>query len=201
MSRLCFDTTALLLFAKAGKLDWLGSLLGEAFVPEYIRDAEIGAHVARYPENQKILDAPWLHAVPSNPDDARYVAQLVERWGSIPPNDLGEAEMLAACKRFGYTGVCEDEIGRKAASTEGVTIAYSVSILIAATVFRVEKPSAAWTIHCSIEKHRKSHHILSPTATHKPVFMTACRAAWSLQKRLGATDLPGYPRRPQWTTS
>lgn len=194
MKPLCFDTTALLLFAKAGILDEIGVLVGKAYVPEFVLEDEIQAHVARYPENQAIVDAPWLEVVDSHPDDAQLVATLLKRWASRPGRDQGEAEVIASALRYGYTGVFEDQVGRNAARQLGIPTAYTVSMFVASAAARSIKPKEAWQLHSRTEAERKSFHVLTGSDSHQELFIRAFQAAHRLgrQRDLHSTlDLLG----------
>lgn len=189
MSRLCFDTTALLLMAKAGLLDDFDALLGPCVVPEYILDVEVAPHVGRYPENQGIIDADWLVSVPSHDDDAQFVAQLLKRWGSGSNRDGGEAEVIASARRYGYVAVLEDETGRAAAIGLGIPTAYTVSILLAAAACSSIKPKRAWGLHRELEACRDGFHVLTGSDVHREVFETAFKATWRLRKTTGADSI------------
>ena len=165
---LCFDAGPLIRFNDAGRLDLLESLVGPvAYAPRAVIKCELGK---RHKQNSAAIKAPWLYSVPSHPDDAELVSSLLKRLGKKPPKNLGEAEVIAACRRFGWTAVLEDGDARIVAADAKVRHVYVATVLAAASAYKAIKPSQAWKLFVRMEKERRSS-VLKPDESNQPVFI------------------------------
>jgi hypothetical protein len=91
-----------------GRLDLLPTLFGPtAYLPRRVFEEWHGTS-----ETAGVVDqAPSLHIVEADAADAPFVARMHRRFGSVPPRNDGEAQLLAVCKRTGYVAVTEDQQG------------------------------------------------------------------------------------------
>lgn len=188
----CFDATALIYFAKAERLDLLGEWFPEAFTPEVVMEEELRAHVAKYPENQDILDAAWLTAVPVERDeDLRLVAALHKRWGSRVDQNRGEAEVVALCKRHGWTGVIDDTLGQQAIRDEKLTSCSILTVILAAAASGKLTENEAWDQHCQLDALRGGgRSALTAQPAHRDTFRECVRAFRELNEHHGDRDWP-----------
>jgi predicted nucleic acid-binding protein len=189
----CFDTTALLAFARVGAVDLLGEWFPQAFVPNVVMEEEIAAHVSRYPENQAIVDANWLSVIAvEEDDDLKLVAYLLEeRWASEDDKDRGEAEVIALCRRNGWLAILDDSEGRRAAADEGVRHISFLGVIVGAAAQAKLNPNDAWELHVKIDEARKgsglgSFSFLTSDPSMKPIFLDAIndvRRRWIADER------------------
>jgi hypothetical protein len=80
----CFDATPLIGYADSDHLTLLSPWFGPtAYVPAVVTDYELQKDLATYPQNQVIIDAPWLKPVPLvEPDDHQLANTLQQMWKS-----------------------------------------------------------------------------------------------------------------------
>lgn len=164
----CLDAGPLIDFNDAKRLD----LLEAWFAPiAYTPEAVVTLELAKRPkQNNPTTSAPWLHWVKPHPNDAQLVAELLRRFGKGPPENQGEAEVVAACKRYGWTAVLDDEQGRRAADDEGVPHVYVATLLAVAAAHGKLTPTAAWKVHAKMQQ-RGRFSPLKPDAPYKAVFV------------------------------
>lgn len=187
----CLDSMVLIHFNRAGCLDVLGSWFGpRAFTAQVVTEVELRDSAGRHPENAAILSAEWLEPVAVDDiEDIRLVAELRRRWGSSGNKDRGEADIIALCRRHGWTAITDDEVGRKAAGECGVSRVYMLTAIIAAASSGLIAPTEAWNLHCSIERRRRMA-VLSPDDAHKPVFMACINQLKKVDERQGNPEWP-----------
>ncbi len=155
------------------------------FTANVIVEQELRGTLDRHPENKAILDSKWLSSVPVDDiEDIQLVAHLRRRWGSKDDRDRGEAEVIALCRRYGWTAVMDDEVGRKAAKEYGVPRVYILTTILAAASCGLVSPEEAWKLHCSIERERR-RAVLSAGESHKPVFMKCIEHFTRVGEKLG----------------
>jgi predicted nucleic acid-binding protein len=159
-------------FNRVGRLEVLTEWFGpRVFTANVIMEQELRGALGRHPENQAIVEADWLQSVPVDEfEDIELVASLRRRWGSRDDRDRGEAEVIALCRRYGWTAIMDDDVGRSAAREYGVPRVYMLTIMLAAASCGLINPAEAWKLHCSIERERR-RAVLTPEEVHKPVFM------------------------------
>jgi predicted nucleic acid-binding protein len=168
----CLDAMVLIHFNRVSRLEVLAELFGPiVFTANVIMEQELRGKLRRHPENKAILDSDWLVSVPVDEiEDIQLVASLRGRWGSKDDQDRGEAEVVALCRRYGWTAVTDDDVGRKAATDHGVPRVYMLTVMLAAASCGRVTSAEAWKLHCSIERERR-RAVLSPDEVHRPVFM------------------------------
>jgi hypothetical protein len=171
-SYLCLDAGPLINFNDADATDLLGDWLGPtAYTPEAVIELELKK---RANQNAPIIGAPWLYWVPSHTDDTRLVANLLKRFGKGPPENLGEAEVVAASARYGWTAVLDDEAGRGAADDNGVPHVYTCALIAAAVAYDKLTPTKGWKLHVRIETNGGRFSPLKPDDLNKPTFVNLC---------------------------
>jgi predicted nucleic acid-binding protein len=140
----------------AGHLELLGEIVGSALTAHVIWQEEIAGSIGAHPQNQQIIDAPWLSSAKVVDGDTRLVARLLEHWKSPPYTDRGEAEIVALCRRHGWTAITDDKDGRSALEAMRLNYAHRVSMLLAATAMGVAGLDAdrAWEVHHAVEASR-----------------------------------------------
>lgn len=194
-SYVCLDAGPLINFNDIQAVDRLGSWLAPlAYTPEAVIKMELNK---RPRQNAPVIAAPWLLWVPSHPDDAELVAKLLNRFGKSYPENLGEAETIAASKRHGWTAVLDDEEGRLAAGDHGVPSVYTATLLAAAAAEGKVTPTQAWQMHVQIENNRGRYSCLKPDADNKPVFVDFCSKLRQLHKNAGQPAWPQFLAEPQ----
>lgn len=167
----CLDAMVPIHFKRVGRLELLGEWFGpRVFTANVIMEEEIRGALDRHPDNRAILDSDWLVSVPVDEiEDIELVASLRRRWGSKDDKDRGEAEVVALCKRYGWTAIMDDEVGRRAAKDNGVPCVYMLTAIIAAASCGLIPLQEAWKLHCSVAKGQKGT-MLTAQDCHKPVF-------------------------------
>lgn len=189
----CFDTTALLTFARVNRVDLLGEWFPQAFVPNIVIEEEVEPHIGRYPENRAIVDAAWLNvASVEEGEDLKLVAYLLEdRWASEDGKDRGEAEVVALCRRYGWLAILDDGEGRRAAEDYGVRHISFLGVIVGAAAQAMLNPNDAWSLHVELDGARKrsglgSFSFLTSDASMKPIFHDAIndvRMRWIADER------------------
>lgn len=114
------DASVLIDLVEGKVLAGLNELFPAVAVPALVKK-EIRRGVANHPVNKGILRSAWLFSVAAeDPDDLQLIADLHSGWGSVPPNNAGEAELIALCRRYGWIGLLEDIQARRTAHREEV---------------------------------------------------------------------------------
>jgi predicted nucleic acid-binding protein len=194
----CLDATQLIAFNEAGELATLGAWFPRAFTPEVVFEEEIRPHLARYPQAQQILNAPWLEAVPvESGQGLQLVANLLTRWKSPPERDRGEAEVIALCRDYGWTAILDDDQGRVAARGKNISVpsAMMLTVILAASAYELIKPRDAWRLHVAVDEARKragagSFSYLTSSDTHRPAFMDCVNAFRHIREQQGNPNWP-----------
>jgi len=184
---LCLDATPLISFNDIKQTDLLGEWLPVAFTSIAVIELELKK---RARQNHPTISAPWLWSVPSHPDDTELISELLKRFGKGPPENLGEAQVVASCLRYRWTAVLDDHEGRDAASDNNVPRVYTVTLLAMAAAQGMLNPSKAWKMHKFIEKNRGNFSPLKPDADNKPVF---AEFVGRLRKLYLKRDKPDWP--------
>ena len=168
----CLDAMVPIHFNRVRCLEVLGDWFGpRVFTANVIMEQELRGALGRHPENKAILDSDWLLAVPVDEiEDIELVASLRRRWGSRDDRDRGEAEVVALCRRYGWTVIMDDDVGRQAAKEHGVSCVYMLTTMLAAASCGLVTPPEAWKLHCSVERERR-RAMLTAEECHRPVFM------------------------------
>lgn len=187
----CLDAMVLIHLNRVRRLDVLREWFGpRVFTANVIVEQELRGTLDRHPENKAILDSKWLSSVPVDDiEDIQLVAHLRRRWGSKDDRDRGEAEVIALCRRYGWTAVMDDEVGRKAAKEYGVPRVYILTTILAAASCGLVSPEEAWKLHCSIERERR-RAVLSAGESHKPVFMKCIEHFTRVGEKMGDRRWP-----------
>ncbi len=197
----CFDATQLIAFNEVGALDVLGCWFPKAFMPNVVSEAEVRAHLDKFPQGQRILDAEWLEAVAVESDEGLELVRFLREdiWKSGLGKDRGEAEVLALCRDYGWLAILDDEQARKAATRENIKIpsAMLLTVIIAAAAHGLIAPGKAWQLHAAIDKERSekknlgSFSYLTGRKVHRPAFMNSINEFRSIHKKQGE---PAWPR-------
>ncbi|MGI8624550.1 MAG: hypothetical protein ACR2NB_13960 [Solirubrobacteraceae bacterium] len=186
---LCLDAGPLINFNDIRATEQLGEWLAPvAYTPRFVINQELGG---RPKQNAPTISAPWLGWVPSHPDDNALVTKLVLRFGKAKPENQGEAEVIAACMRYGWTAVLDDEDARAAAFDEGVPSVYTVTLLAAAAAQGLITPTQGWKMHRAIETTDENRFSpLKPDHAYKEVFVDFANKLRKLWLHRGQPDWP-----------
>ena len=188
----CLDAMVPIHFNRVGRLEVLGDWFGpRVFTANVIIEQELRGALARRPENKAILDCAWLLSVPVDEiEDIELVASLRRRWGSKDNQDRGEAEVVALCRRYGWTAIMDDDVGREAAKEHGVHRVYMLTVMLAAASCGLVSPLEAWKLHCSIERERR-RAVLTAEEVHRPVFIKCVEHFSRVGAKVGNLPWPG----------
>jgi predicted nucleic acid-binding protein len=189
----CFDATPLIAYADSGHLTLLSTWFGPtAYVPAVVTEYELQKNLADYPQNQSIVDAPWLKPVPLiEPDDHQLANTLQQMWKSEKGRDRGEAELVALCKRYDWTAIVDDHNGRDGAYRNRVAHVFVATVLVAATAEQLITIDEAWTVHQAVEARYDRAPVLPTDDDYKPAFEKAVRALRGLMRD---ADEPPWPQ-------
>jgi predicted nucleic acid-binding protein len=171
----CLDSTALIAFNDVDKLDILGEWFPKAFAPNVVLVEEIGGSLEAFPHGRNILDATWLReAAVDDAEGLQLVAYLrEERWCSPKGKDRGEAEVVALCRRYGWTAILDDTEGIRAAKDYGVSSASFLSVIIAAAAQDMIARKDAWDLHVLIDQKRRERAAAKGAKTQAFSFLTS----------------------------
>lgn len=151
---------------------------------------ELQKNLADHPKNQAIIDAPWLKPVPLVEEADHKLARTLRRmWKSETGRDHGEADLVALCKRYGWTAIVDDHNGRDGAYRNEVPHVYVVTMLVAATAEGLTSVDEAWTVHQVVEA-RYDRPVMPVADDFEPAFETAVRAIRGIARKL---DEPPWP--------
>jgi predicted nucleic acid-binding protein len=120
---LVFDTIVLSAFAKADRLDLLGSLLADSvcFVTDVVRD-EIRRGIADWPQLASVDDSEWLNIASLATDEALTAfVEWTTRIGS-GARDLGEASVFAFAEIHQATALTDDGSATRVARSYGLEV-------------------------------------------------------------------------------
>jgi predicted nucleic acid-binding protein len=187
----CLDAMVPIHFNRVGRLEVLGEWFGpRVFTANVIMEQEIRGALDRHPENNAILSSEWLVSVPvDESEDIKVVASLRRRWGSRDDRDRGEAEVIALCRRHGWTAIMDDEVGREAAKQHGAARVYMLTTMLAAASCGLVTAAEAWKLHRAIERERR-RAILTADECHKPVFMKCVENITRAGEKRGTSQWP-----------
>jgi predicted nucleic acid-binding protein len=183
-----------------GRLDALQDWFPTAFAPAAVYKLELEDHASSHRAAREIINAGWLTQVDvEDPEDLAHIAYLrEERWKSGPTEDRGEAEVVVACRRYGWTAIMEDEEGRRAAGEDGVPCAYMLEILLAAAAQGMLTRAEAWGLHCELERERR-RAILMPDEVHRAAFDASIASFRKIWLNRGEPDWPKLLATPKLT--
>lgn len=185
----CMDAGPLISFNDTKKTD----LLSEWFDPVlYTPEAVITLELKKRPrQNAPTIGAPWLIWVPPDADDTALIADMLRRFGKGPPENQGEAEVVAACKRHGWTAVLDDEQGRAEARRQSVISVYTATLVACAAAHGLLSPTQAWKLHKAMETADENRFSpLKPDDAYKSVFVDFTNKVRTLWQRRGK---PAWP--------
>ncbi len=193
----CFDTTALIHFNAIGELDTLGAWFHRAFAPSVVIEEEIRGHLATYPKNQAILDAPWLEAASiTEPPALQDVANIHRRYGRQAGQDRGEAEVVVLCASQKWTAIIDDSNGQKAARDYNAPYCSILTMILAAAGHDLIDAKRAWKMHADLEASRGSgRSALTAQAVHRRPFEACVRQFAQIvkQRNLDWPHILGHP--------
>lgn len=198
-SVLCLDAMILIGYAEADLVDTLATLLDRAgvavYTSEWLYENEIKAPLAKYPHNQRVLDADWLKTAPVTDEDIVYVQNLLDAWGSATGRDRGEAEVVALCTRHGWTGISDDT---KAHGVPNLhphrpftpTMVHGAALLAAAAAESLIAVGDAWAAHQAIEARYDVPPLVPLEDEYQPAFSLAVDLIRKRRDQLGAPNWP-----------
>lgn len=214
-SYVCFDATALIHCAATGYLNELGSWFPSgAFTAKHIMDVEIRRAAAKHPTNLAVCRATWLTAVPvEDHEDLAHFAWLLEHhWKSPPGKDRGEAEVLVLCRRYGWTAIMDDDIGRgyaekpvKPCSPKDPMVtrpipripsAMLLTTILAATAWGITKHAKAWKMHCAVDRSRGGFSLISYDKSQRSIFDECVDRFRALRQREPDVGFPDVLAKP-----
>jgi predicted nucleic acid-binding protein len=192
------DASVLIDLVGGRVLTGLNELFPTVAVPALVKE-EIRRGVAGHPVNKGILRSAWLLSVAAeDPDDLQLIADLHSGWGSAPPNNAGEAELIALCRRHGWIGLLEDSQARRTAHREGVHAVRLSTCAIAAAACGVITADRAWGLHRGHHGRRPANR--PPAIGTKPAdranFDHAIEVIGRLVTKLGSPPWPEVLRHP-----
>lgn len=180
-TRCCLDAMVCIVLTGIDRSDLFEVLFGvETFLPRTVFDEWHGST-----ETGGLIDGvPCLRITEPEVGDGPFVARLHRRFGSVPPRNEGEAQVLAACKRNpGWIAITEDQQAWVAAGDEQIARCYIVTVLAAAAAQSLMSPTEAWRLHVEIEKWRQANSrggmrfsLMPYYDEYRPVFMEVCAA-------------------------
>ena len=133
-------------------------------------ESEIPRGIAQHPKSQAILDATWLEPAAVLDDDFEFIVSLRRLWGSTGNRDYGEAEVVALCRRYGWTAIMNDGRGRATARRNGVASVCTGALLAAVAAEHFITPDAAWSLHQELESGFNTPMILPTGEEYRPAF-------------------------------
>lgn len=155
-----------------------------------ITEVELAKSLVRFPRNAEILKLPWLRAIPvEDDDDVQFVIGLRKVWGSARGRDHGEAEVVALCRRYGWTAILDDSRGRDAAYRNSVPYVSSTGLLVAGAAFHRDDIAEVWDLHQRMVSPM-SRPTLPGTEDFRPAFQAALMA---VRKIVGGMEGGQWP--------
>jgi predicted nucleic acid-binding protein len=191
LGHVCFDASPLIHFADAGELAWLGTWFQpRAFTAEVVTAIELPKGKGKYAGVDEILVLPWLQSVQvEREEDVRFVARLLALWGSDPGRDHGEAEVVAICRRHGWTAIMDDRRGRDAATRERVGWATTSTMIVAAAAATHASVDELWDVYKRV-LGRLERPAIPTTDNYLSAFKKAVRG---IQRIINASDDDPWP--------
>lgn len=184
------DASVLIHLAEGRRLDNLRELFGMVAVPALVC-AEIEHGLPRHAVNRAILSAPWLRRVAAeDPDDLQLIADLHRLWRSEPPDNAGEAELIALSRRHRWLAILDDRQGREGARREGVHSVRLTTCAVAAAACEVMTIDRAWGLHAPCRARHK-HPLIGTKQTDRGRFDRAVETFAKLNEKQGQPPWPG----------
>ncbi len=191
------DASVLIDLVTGGRLQNLKELFGEVAVPALVC-AEIARGLGAYQVNQGILRADYLRKVAAgDPDDLQLMSDLHHLWGSAPPDNAGEAELVVLSRRYGWIALLEDGKGREAARREGVYPVRLTTCAVTAAACGVMTVDRAWGLHHGYHRRRTRRLPIGTTPADRGRFDRAVDIVARLHGRLGSPPWPEILNHPK----
>ena len=153
--------------------------------------------MSKFPVNKGILDAAWLLRVAADdPDDLTLIADLHRTWRSAPPDNAGEAELVALSRRYGWIALLEDGQGREGAAREGVYPVRLTTCAAAAAACGVMTADRAWGLHHVYHARRSWPPSIGTKPADRLRFEHAIEIVTRLKAKLDAPPWPQILRHP-----
>lgn len=187
------DASVLIDLVEGKRLPGLEELFPEVAVPALVK-VEVKRNIRAHPLNKGILDAPWLSSVAAtDPEDLRLIADLHSAWGSSPPENAGEAELIALSLRHGWIAIIEDRTARNTAYIEHVHAVRLTTCAVAGAACGVVAADRAWGLHHGFHARRPAHVRLpvGTTPAERANFDRAIAKTELLVAKLGGPAWPG----------
>jgi len=145
-----FDTTCLNYLALIDSLYLLEKQLSACFIPQEVKK-EIDRGILEFPDIKSKLEviqqATWLCELRiEEPDDLVLFEELKLRWGKKDRNN-GEAAAIVLARRHNLIAVIDEDTGRTAAKSLGVTCVGTVGLLVRFAALGVVSTDVAWQLH------------------------------------------------------
>lgn len=194
---LCLDTTALIHFEAADRLDTLEQVCTQGAGPRVPISVVGEWHGHEVDHAGRVAGHSWLEVVRADhPQDLRIVADLAKRYPTPPDKNIGEMDVVAVSKRLGCTALMEDGVGCKQAQDHAVPHLAIVTLLACAVVYDVLPHREAWSTHVAVEGTRGTHHsILIADRDGRRGFAAAVMALKHLKARQGDPPLLDFAGR------
>lgn len=200
-SVLCLDAMILIGYAEADLVDTLGGFFGEtgalACTSAWLYNHEISAPVGTHPANRRVLEAEWLNTASVVDEDIVYVQNLLEVWGSETGRDRGEAEVVALCTRYGWTGISDDrkahgvpELAGEQSRPFKAPMVHGVGLLAAAAAENLIEVGDAWAVHQAVEARYDDPPIVPIANDYQQAFTDSVTAIRKRRDQLGS---PAWP--------
>ncbi|GEM_PF-5947003 len=195
------DASVLIDLVEGKRLPGLKELFGAVGVPALVK-VEVKHNIRAHPLNRGILAAPWLSSVAAtDPEDLRLIADLHSAWGSSPPKNAGEAELIALSLRHGWIALIEDRTARNTAHVEGVHAVRLTTCAVAGAASGIVNADRAWGLHHGFHARRPAHMRLpiGTTPADRTCFDRAIAKIEFLISKLGTPAWPGILHHPSLT--
>jgi hypothetical protein len=197
---LCVDAMILISYAKADLVALLAAILDResvfAYTSEWLYQHEIKTPAAKYKDNERILEVDWLKTAPVVDDDIVYVQNLLDAWGSDTGRDRGEAEVVALCTRYGWTGISDDNKAHGVPALQEhhrpfkPTMVHGAALLAAAAAESLITVGEAWTAHQAVEARYEVPPLVPVEDEYEPAFSLAVDLIRKRRDQLGAPNWP-----------
>jgi hypothetical protein len=196
----CLDAMILIGYAEAGLVETLGLFFDrvgvEAYTSAWLYENEIKIPAVKYPNSNRILNASWLKTAPVVDEDVLYVQNLLDAWGSDAGRDRGEAEVVALCTRYGWTGVSDDTKAHGVPELHAhyrpfqPRMVHGATLLAAATAESMISEGEAWAAHQAVESSYDDPPVLPIEDDYQPAFADAVTAIRKKRDQIGSPDWP-----------
>ena len=183
------DTSVLIDLAEGKVLQGLNEIFPAVGLPGMVKH-ELERSASRL--NSMILSADWLIPVTvDEPEDLGLIADLHRGLGG-PPENAGEAELLALARRHGWAALIEDR-ARNLAIREGVHVIRLSTLAAAAAACEVVPVERAWGLHRGFHMRRapKRMPAMGTTPADRDRFARTVEAIAVLAERRESPVWPG----------